>query len=193
MTPDSDSWTASGSVLSLTTGNRPISGATESGVFHAETGDIDLLGALFDPTATEWATDVAEYSERIDRFDVVTGHDDVSPALSTLPDSLRDRTRTFYAEDPRSLGEIGIRVSETLSEGGDVRNSRLVFVDGFEHVLADTPLQTTFRFIHILAESTAYTDAVLHVALDPTACDDRAVETCAELFDSVVDERAQSL
>lgn len=189
MTTDGESWTVSGSVLSLATTARPISDVRESGVFRAETGAIDLLGVLFDPSSTEWATDVGEFADRVGRVDLVTGHDDLSVALSALPDSLRDRARTFPAEGPRSLGEIGIRVSETLSEGGDARNSRLVFVDGFERVLADTSLQTTFRFLHILAESTAYTDATLHVSVDPTACDERAVETVAELFDRVVDER----
>jgi hypothetical protein len=192
MTTDDES-SSGESVLSLTDSTRPISGVAEPGVFSPETGRIDLFGVLFDPEATAWATDVAEHAARIDRFGVVTGHDDVTAGLSVLPDPLRESATVFYAEGPRSLGEIGIRVSETLSEGGDVRNSRLVFVDGFEQVLADTSVQTTFRFLHILAESTAYTDAVLHVSLDPEGCDARAVETVAELFDTVIDERAQSL
>ncbi|MFC5366054.1 DUF835 domain-containing protein [Salinirubrum litoreum] len=192
MTTDDES-SSGESVLSVSDSARPVSGVTDPGPFSAETGGIDLFGVLFDPTATGWATDVSEYAGRIDRFGVVTGHDDVSAGLSALPDSLRESATTVSAEGPRSLGEIGIRVSETLSEGGDVRNSRLVFVDGFEQVLADTSLQTTFRFLHILVESTAFTDAVLHVSLDPEGCDARAVETVAELFDTVIDERAQSL
>jgi hypothetical protein len=192
MTTDDDP-SSGESVLSLSDSVRPISGVTEPGVFSTETGGIDLFVVLFDPTATGWTTDVAGHASRIDQFSVATGHDDVSAALSALPDSLRDTVRTFTAEGPRSLGEIGIRVSETLSEGGDVRHSRLVFVNGFEQVLADTSLQTVFRFIHILVESTAYTDAVLHVSVDPTGCDTRAVETVAELFDTVIDERVQSL
>lgn len=192
MTTDDES-SSGESVLSLTVSPRPISGVADPEVFSAETGGIDLLGVLFDPTATGWATDVAEYAARIDRFGVVTGHDDVSAGLSVLPESLAESATTVYAEGPRSLGEIGIRVSETPSEGSDVRNSRLVFVDGFERVLADTPLQTTFRFLHILAESIAYTDAVLHVSLDPDGCDPRAIETVAELFDTVIDGRTQSL
>lgn len=189
MTTAGESLATSEAVLSLTAASRPLSGVTDAGVFRAETGGIDLLGVLFDPASTEWADDVADFTDRIDRLTLVTGHDDVSAALRSLPAESRDLARTFHAEKPGSLGEIGIRVSATLSEGSDVRNSRLVFVDGFEQVIADTPLQPTFRFLHTLSEATAYTDTVLHVSLDPTACDDRAVETVAELFDSVVDER----
>jgi hypothetical protein len=189
MTTDSESVATSASVLSLTADPRPVSGAVDAGALRAETGALDLFGVLFAPAATEWAYDVAAYGERVDRLGVVTGHDDVSAALSALPADLRDLTQTFFAESPRSLGEIGIRVSDRLDEGGDVRNSRLVFVDGFERVLADTPLQTVFRFLHILTEATAYTDTALHVSLDPAGCDGRAVETVAELFDSVVDDR----
>lgn len=189
MTTDSESLATKEAVLSLTVDARPVSGVADTGVFRAETGGIDLLGVLFDPSSTAWTSDVTDFADRIDRFTLVTGHDDISDVLSALPARVRDLTRTFYAEQPQSLGEIGIRVSETLSETSDARNSRLVFVDGFEHVLAETPLQTTFRFLHILSEATAYSDTVLHVSLDPTACDDRAVETVAELFDSVVDER----
>ena len=189
MTTDSESVAASASVLSLTTDPRAVSGAVDAGALRAETGGIDLLGVLFAPGATDWAHDVATFGERVGRLGVVTGHDDVSAALSALPDDLRDMTQTFFAESPRSLGEIGVRVSDRLAEGGDVRNSRLVFVDGFERVLADTPLQTAFRFLHILTEATAYTDTALHVSLDPADCDDRTVETVAELFESVVDDR----
>jgi hypothetical protein len=189
MTIEGESLATSESVLSLTADGRPISGATELETLGAETGRLDVLGVLFDPTATGWTADVTGYADRIDRFGVVSGHDDVSPAVSALPDSLRRSVRTVHAEQPLSLGEIGISVSDRLNEAGDARNSRLVFVDSFERVLADTPLRTAFRFLHILSESTAYTDAALYVSLDPGACDLRAAETVAELFDSVVSER----
>ena len=88
---------------------------------------------------------------------------------------------------PGNLTDLGIKVSEFLSEWSDDGNRTVVCVDSLTTLLQYADLQRAFRFLHVLTGRVRALDAFAHYHLDPDAHDDRTLNTLLTLFDGVAE------
>lgn len=83
---------------------------------------------------------------------------------------------------PGDVTGLGIAISEFL-EG---RDRVAVAFDSLTAMLQYVDLERTYEFLHAVTGRLYAADALAHVRIDPTAHDDRTVDTLLSLFDGVV-------
>ena len=88
---------------------------------------------------------------------------------------------------PNDLTGLGIRITEYLKrwQGNEART--VVCFDSLTALLQYVELETAYQFLHVLSGRFAAVGAFAHFHMDPTAHDDKTVETIVSLFDAVVE------
>lgn len=105
-------------------------------------------------------------------------------AASATPDPPVD-----IVADPGDLTGIGMAVTKYLERWAD-DDARAVFcLHSLSALLQYADLERAFQFLHVLSGRFDAIDAVAHYHMDPSAHDERTVNTIASLFDAVVEYR----
>ncbi|PSQ28515.1 hypothetical protein BRD06_04045 [Halobacteriales archaeon QS_9_67_15] len=101
--------------------------------------------------------------------------------------------RVETVSSPTDLTELGLRITEVLSEWRDDANDRrtVLCFHSLTALLQSVPVERLFKFVHVLANLPLTEDVTAHYHLDPTVHDEVTVRTLAELFD-VVYERGET-
>lgn len=87
---------------------------------------------------------------------------------------------------PSDITGLGIKVSDFLVDRRDA-SPTMVCLHSLTTLLQYADLETVFQFTHTLSSHLTRSNALAHCHLDPTAVDDRAVNTLRPLFDVVID------
>lgn len=90
---------------------------------------------------------------------------------------------------PADLTGIGIKLGDFFSDWDDDGNQLLLCFHTLTTFLQYADLRTVYRFVHVLTGRVWSAGGVAHYHLDPSAHDERTVNSLAGLFDAVV-ERA---
>ena len=88
---------------------------------------------------------------------------------------------------PGDLTGLGIKVSSVLSDWSDDGNDISICFHTVTALLQYVDLQRAFRFLHVLESRFDAIGAVSHFHMDPTAHDEREINTLTTLFDSVIE------
>lgn len=88
---------------------------------------------------------------------------------------------------PNDLTGLGIRITEHLTRWQGTEGRTVVCFDSLTALLQYVELETAYQFLHVLTGRFASVGAFAHFHMDPTAHDDRTVETIISLFDAVVE------
>lgn len=94
---------------------------------------------------------------------------------------------TATVTNPNDLTGLGIRVTEYLQEWADSDGRTVVCFDSLTALLQYVDLQTAYEFLHVLTGRFAAVDAFAHFHMDPSAHDDKTVETMTMLFDAAIE------
>jgi len=95
--------------------------------------------------------------------------------------------RVETVSSPTDLSELGLRITEVLSEWQDDANDRrtVLCFHSLTALLQSVSVERLFKFVHVLANQSVTEDVTGHYHLDPTVHDEVTVRTLAELFDVV--------
>lgn len=88
---------------------------------------------------------------------------------------------------PGNLTDLGIEVSRYLSEWDGDGNRTVVCFHSLTTLLQYVDLQRAFRFFHVLTGRVRATDGLAHYHMDPSAHDERTINTLKTLFDGVAE------
>ena len=172
----------------------------------ADDGCVDLL--TVDPPAEEdvlFVTFVESPDERLDVWRSRAGHE--LPARVGFVD-VDDETRSAAAAgpveapgggvtvrsvaSPADLTDVGIKVSTFLGDWEGDGNRTLLCFQSVTTMLQYVDLHRAFRFLHVLTGRVRATDGLAHYHLDPTAHDERTINTLKTLFDGVAEWDGES-
>lgn len=98
-----------------------------------------------------------------------------------------DRVTVAQETAPSNLTQIGTAVTRFLDNAGDAEGRALVCVHSLTTLLQYVDLRDAFRFLHLLTGRLKAVDATAHYHMDPSAHDEREVNTLKSLFDAVVE------
>ena len=91
--------------------------------------------------------------------------------------------------DPADLTALGVAVTKCVRESGS--NTRLAgCVRSLTGLLQYVELDRAYQFLDVLTSSMAGTDGRVHYHIDPSAHDERTMNTLISLFDAVVETDA---
>lgn len=126
-----------------------------------------------------------EAAERIRLVDCVSDEQNVSGALS--PDQIE------FVSSPADLTGIGIGVSEQLRRFAetDVVRTRVAFYS-LSTLLMYSELETVFRFLHVITGRVESIEGLGVFTIDPTTHDRSTINTLKQLFDGMIELRAES-
>lgn len=98
-----------------------------------------------------------------------------------------------YVSSPADLTGIGIGVSEQLRRVADtgVQRTRLGFYS-LSTLLMYAELETVFRFLHVVSGRVESIDGFSVFTLDPTTHDEGTINTLKQLFDGMIELRADN-
>lgn len=104
------------------------------------------------------------------------------------PVTFPDRGLTIETiSSPADLTGVGIKVTNFLSGWADEEEQISVCFYTLTTLLQYVDLQDVFRFLHVLTGRLKAVDAIAHFHMDPTAHDERSINTLKSLFDGVVE------
>ncbi len=98
----------------------------------------------------------------------------------------RDRITVERIVEPADLTEVGITISELLSNWADNGNRTVACFDSITDLLGHVSIETAFEFLHVLTRRLDAFGATAHYHLAPAAHNDRTVERLKPLFDAIV-------
>lgn len=113
----------------------------------------------------------------------------ISVGESTRPSSEMipiDAGSREYLEEPTNLTDLGVTISDRLETGADTTVPTALCFDSLTALLEHIELDQVFRFLHALTGRVEATGTVAHYHMDPTAHDERAINTLSRLFDATV-------
>lgn len=87
-------------------------------------------------------------------------------------------------EAPSDLTGIGIQCSEFLTRWHDA-DGVSVCVESITSMLQYVPLQTAYRFLHVLTHRVSHASATAHYHMSPHAHTEKEIGTIKQLFDAV--------
>ena len=165
-------------------------------------GCVDLL--TVDPPAGEdvlFVTFVDSPDERLEAWRTRAGNE--SPAKVGFV-SVADSTRSAAAastplggvggelsirsvSSPADLTDLGIKVSTFLAEWDDDGNRTVICFHSLTTLLQYVELHRAFRFFHVITGRVRAADGLAHYHIDPTAHDERTINTLTTLFDGVAE------
>lgn len=90
--------------------------------------------------------------------------------------------------DPGDLTQLGIIVSERLTDWQDTDRRPVVCGGSLTAMLQWVDLPVLFRFLHVFLQRLRAADALIHFHLHPDAHSDQTRQTLEQLFDRVIDE-----
>lgn len=104
-----------------------------------------------------------------------------------------DSEMVEYVSSPADLTGIGIGVSEQLrrTAEADYRRTRVGFYS-LSTLLMYAELETVFRFLHVLTGRIESIEGLGMFAIDPTTHDRSTINTLKQLYDGVIELRAES-
>lgn len=88
---------------------------------------------------------------------------------------------------PADLTGIGIKLGDFFADWEDDGNQLFLCFHTLTTFLQYADLRTVYRFVHVLTGRVRSAGGVAHYHLDPTAHDERTVNSLAGLFDAVVE------
>ncbi|MDX1747962.1 MAG: hypothetical protein R3324_18670, partial [Halobacteriales archaeon] len=148
-----------------------------------EMGDV-LLVEMVDSPRDRLSTWMSGTNGTNVRELTIVGIDGFSSAPEP-PIEAADSISVKSIASPNDITSLGVKVSDSLV---DQRNAwpTTVCLHSLTTLLQYTDLETVFQFVHTLSGHFARTNALAHCHLDPTAVDERAVNTLRPIFDVVI-------
>lgn len=113
--------------------------------------------------------------------------DSVRSAAAASPASAGGPVSVRAVSSPADLTDLGISVNAFLSEWAGDGNRTVVCFHSVTTLLQYVDLQRAFRFFHLIAGRVREVDGLAHYHVDPSAHDDRTVNTLTTLFDGVAE------
>lgn len=159
--------------MELLTGTDPDSTAVVS-ILLSESGTAHLR---------TWDRHVGQYPKRIALIDV----GQVSrPSFGKDRRSLAANVDRKTVKSPSALTDLGVAVTDRLSEYADSECELAVCFDSITPLLQYVDLPRALRFFDVLTDRVAAVDATAHYHLDPGAHDEDTVDSLQSLFGAVV-------
>ncbi|NIB99203.1 hypothetical protein [Halobacterium sp. R2-5] len=151
-------------------------------------GDADGDGAVI-VTSRDPAEEIA--AEYADAVGGDPGFLRVLDCVSAQSGGATDADDTHYVSSPGDLTGMGIEFSEVARGAADAGVGRLrVGFDSLSPILMYVDLQRLFRFLHVFTSQIQSQGWLGVFSVDPESHDDKTVNTISQLFDGVVDVRA---
>ena len=141
-----------------------------------------------DDRLESWRAHVgADLPDRMGIVDVGGTARSAAAATVTAPKSVGGGVTIEPVADPGDLTSLGIRISGFLADWEDGDNRIALCFHSLTPLLQYVDVQRLFRFLHVLTGRVAAVDGVAHFHIDPTAHDDRTINTIKTLFNAVVE------
>ena len=165
---------------------------------HAEDGCVDLL--TVDPPAGEdvlFVTFVESPDQRLEawrrgagddrpaKLGFVNVDDSTRSAAAASPPPSGGALSVRSVSSPADLTDIGIKLNAYLAEWADDGNQIVVCFHSVTTLLQYVDLQRAFRFFHVITGRVRESGARAHYHVDPSAHDERTLNTLMTLFDGV--------
>lgn len=153
-------------------------------------GDANLLAvSLTDSPDDKMGTWRAHFEEDPAQIRFIATDDGTrSVATSSGPVAVPGEPMTVESiSNPADLTGLGIKISRALTDWEDDERRITVCFDSLTALLQFVELDSAFRFLHVLATRMDSVDAAGHFHMDPTAHDEREINTLASVFDAVVE------
>lgn len=173
-----------------------LHGSAESGcgmllaVGGAERASLLSIGTGRSPedVLSAWREHVGAHSPERAAFVLLGGSTRSAASVSSLDDGIADGSVSVHSvADPGNLTDVGIVTNSYLSEWDREGRSVVVCFRTITTLLQYVRLETAFRFLHELTNHVRATDGVAHYHMDPSAHDERTVNTLVALFDAVAE------
>lgn len=158
--------------------------------FHTrrDLADTNLLILTYVVGASNYATRLSTDEMTPAGMAIVEATGETTPANvdSDFPLEIR-------REAPGDLTGIGIQCSEFLTRWHDTPDVSLC-LESITSMLQYVPIQTAYRFLHVLTHRVAHANATAHYHMSPDAHSQKEVGTIKQLFDAVAtyDEDTQT-
>lgn len=117
---------------------------------------------------------------------VAAGESTRSAAESSVADG-GPPPRVQTVSSPGDLTGLGIEISKRLEAWADDGNRTVMCFHTLTTLFQYVDLEQAFQFIHVLSSRVRIADARAHYHADPSAHDDRELNTMRTLFDAVVE------
>lgn len=139
-------------------------------------------------------TDAAD--RLLQRFEELLGSDPESIPLGIIDcvskqqgfDDVGDTARIKYAASPAAMTDIGVGLSEFLERfhGDRGLDRSRVMLDSVSTLLMYAEVQSIFRFLHVFTGRVQQVGGLGIYLMDPSAHDERTLNTLKGLFDGVI-------
>ena len=144
-----------------------------------------------------WVSYTKSPDEQVRRFRSRTASAPRNVGIVTVDDAARSAAVAGGAGGTETVGEtvtgpndltgLGIHITEYLKKWQGVGGRTVVCFDSLTAMLQYVDLETAYQFLHVLTGRFAAVGAFAHFHMDPTAHDDRTIETVLSLFDAAVE------
>lgn len=142
-------------------------------------------------TPDDWLRTWLDYTgERPAKFGFIQVGETTRSVAATHESGTTTRTKHVIktVSTPSDLTELGITISEYLTDWNDNPNETVVCFDSLTALLQYTDdVQTAFRFLHTLVGRVQTAQARACYTITPDAHDDQTVATLTSLFDAVLE------
>lgn len=167
---------------------------------HVEDGCADLL--TVDSPADEdvlFVTFVQSPDQRLDAWRRFTGggrpaklgfvnvDDATRSAAAAAPAHEGEPLSIRSVSSPADLTDLGIKLNAYLTEWADDGNRTVLCFHSVTTLLQYVDLQRAFRFFHVITGRIRESGARAHYHVDPSAHDERTINTLKTLFDGVAE------
>ncbi len=172
-----------------------LHGSAETGcglllsVGDAERAALLSVGTGRAPEAvlSTWREHVGDGPERA-AFVLLGGSTRSAASVTSVDDAVADGAVSVHSvADPGNLTDVGIVTSSYLAEWDREGRSVVLCFRTLTTLLQYVRLETAFQFLHELTNRVRATDGVAHYHMDPSAHDERTVNTLVALFDAVAE------
>jgi hypothetical protein len=120
------------------------------------------------------------------------GVGDPARSAAATNGSVHDPQQAIQIESVSSPGDLtglGMRVTQLISEWKDNENDTVLCFHTLTSLIQYVDIDRVFRFLHMLTARFDVGNTVGHFHMDPTAHDEREINTIKTLFDAVVEFR----
>ncbi|QIB72923.1 hypothetical protein GL213_00310 [Halogeometricum borinquense] len=147
---------------------------------------VHLLGICFSTSPTQW----------YDQWEQVLGGPPADAAVITTPDSfVDDKPDGLVVEtvgNPSDVTGIGMQATKYLNSWEEDDATVVVALDSLTLMLQYVSLETLYRFLHVLTRRLDVLGATGLFFLDPSAQDQKTVNTLKTLFHGVLSYEEQA-
>ena len=146
---------------------------------------LSVTSPLTNVWPTSWNTHAGKTPTKVEL--IAVGDFTRSTSTSRGSELPSEQIQVTSVSDPENLSELGVRISECLSNWEHDDNQILVCFRPLSTLLQYADTLSVFRFLHILTGRIKSADAFAHYHLNLDAHDEGTVKTLKPLFDTVIE------